>query len=74
MCGLEKKKEKINDCTFNQKVPGKLLGQIQVCVTALCVETSGDREWFVQCLIPHSPQLPKASFTGEKLFDKGHRG
>lgn len=66
-CGLGKGKEEINDCTINQKVPDKLSGQIQVYVTAPCTQTSGDREWFVQCFTPHSPQLPKASFTGEKL-------
>lgn len=72
-CELGKEKEEINDYTINQKVPDKLSGQLQVCVIALCTQTRRDWEWFVQRLTPHSPQLPEAGFTGEKLFDKGHR-
>lgn len=70
-CGLGKEKEEINDCTINQEVPDKFSGQIKVCVITLPTQTSGDREWLVQCFTPHSRQLPKASFTGEELFDKG---
>lgn len=42
-------------------------------VLQLCAHKPVETEWFVQGFTPHSPQLPKASFTGQNLLEKGRR-